>query len=200
MEDLLRVGLPIYFILYFGIAFVLKTILVSKRIGKNPLVLPNDDTAYGMITSYFKLTVIAIVCYLITFSFFPKIYALIPPIKSLEIQVLQLIGIGLLLISLVWTVVAQNQMKDSWRIGIDNETPTELVTEGLYTISRNPIYVGMIASLIGLVLLTPTVVSLMFLILGYVFIQFQIRLEEEFLEEQHGQAYKMFKQKTRRLI
>ena len=40
MTDLLRLILPIYFIIYFGVAIVLKSVIVAKRTGKNPFVLP----------------------------------------------------------------------------------------------------------------------------------------------------------------
>jgi hypothetical protein len=36
MNDIIRIILPIYFVIYFGIAFVLKSLIVAKRIGKNP--------------------------------------------------------------------------------------------------------------------------------------------------------------------
>ncbi|MFY8191279.1 MAG: methyltransferase family protein [Bacteroidia bacterium] len=95
---------------------------------------------------------------------------------------------------------AQKHMKNSWRIGIDNETKTELVTSGLFGLSRNPIFFGMILSLIGLFLSTPNAFTALFLILGYVLIQIQIRLEEEFLMKEHGEKYLRYKQKVRRLI
>jgi protein-S-isoprenylcysteine O-methyltransferase Ste14 len=106
----------------------------------------------------------------------------------------------LLLIALLWTVIAQGHMKNSWRIGIDTETKTELVTTGLFGLSRNPIFFGMILSLVGLFLVTPNALTALFLILGYVLIQIQIRLEEEFLGKEHGQEYINYKQKVRRLI
>jgi hypothetical protein len=65
MDEILRMILPIYFIVYFGIAFVLKSVMVAKRIGKNPLVLPKDDTAFGLIGLYFKLTLVAIFIYVL---------------------------------------------------------------------------------------------------------------------------------------
>jgi protein-S-isoprenylcysteine O-methyltransferase Ste14 len=91
-------------------------------------------------------------------------------------------------------------MKNSWRIGIDTVTKTELVTTGLFRISRNPIFFGMIISLFGLFLTTPNALTGLFLIIGYVLIQIQIRLEEDFLTEQHGKKYSEYKQKVRRLI
>lgn len=200
MIDFLRIILPIYFIIYFGVAFVLKSVVVAKRIGKSPLVLPKDDSAYGLIGLYFKLTLIAMFIYVLAYAFFPTWHDNFLPIVQFNNQTVKYIGLTLLFISLVWTVIAQGHMKNSWRIGIDTDTKTELVTSGLFSVSRNPIFFGMILSLVGLFFTTPNTLTLIFLILGYVLIQIQIRLEEEFLTKEHGQAYIGYKQKVRRLI
>ena len=200
MIDFLRIILPIYFIIYFGVAFVLKSVVVAKRIGKNPLVLPKDNSAYGLIGLYFKLTLIAMFIYVLAYAFFPTWHDNFLPIVQFNNQTVKYIGLTLLFISLVWTVIAQGHMKNSWRIGIDTDTKTELVTSGLFSVSRNPIFFGMILSLVGLFFTTPNTLTLIFLILGYVLIQIQIRLEEEFLTKEHGQAYIGYKQKVRRLM
>ncbi len=200
MDEILRLALPIYFIIYFGLAFVLKSVIVARRIGKNPLVLPKGDSAFGLIGLYFKLTLIAMFVYVMAFAFFPTWHDKFLPIISLDNFTLKYIGLGLLAIALIWTIVAQGNMKNSWRIGIDTETKTELVTTGLFKLSRNPIFLGMIMSLVGLFLTTPNALTGIFLILGYVLIQIQIRLEEEFLTKEHGQDYINYRQKVRRLI
>ena len=200
MTDILRLTLPLYFLLYFGLTFVLKSLIVAKRIGKNPIVLPKDDSAYGLIGLYFKLTLIAMFVYTLAFAFFPTWHENFLIITQLDNHSLKYIGIALLITSLIWTIIAQGHMRNSWRIGIDTETKTELVTEGLFSISRNPIFFGMILSLVGLFLTTPNAITALFLILGYIIIQIQIRLEEEFLTKVHGQSYLEYKQKVRRLI
>lgn len=200
MNEFLRIFLPTYFVVYFGIAFIGKSVIVKKRIGKNPLVLPNDESAYGLIGFYFKLTMIFMVAYVLLFAFVPKLYDQFLPITHLDTLTVKYIGLGLLALSLIWTIIAQGNMKNSWRIGIDTETKTELITTGLFKLSRNPIFFGMIISLVGLFLTTPNALTGLFLILGYVLIQIQIRLEEEFLTNQHGQKYAVYKQKVRRLI
>ncbi len=200
MYEFLRILLPTYFIVYFGIAFVAKSIIVAKRIGKNPLVLPKDDSAYGLIGLYFKLTIIFILVYVLLFAFVPTLYDNFLPVKQLDNLTIKWVGLGLLCFALIWTSIAQRHMKNSWRIGIDTETKTELITTGLFGFSRNPIFFGMIVSLIGLFLTTPNALTGLFLILGYVLIQIQIRLEEEFLTTEHGQNYLVYKQKVRRLI
>lgn len=200
MTDVLRIVLPVYFTLFFAIAFVIKSVRVALRIEKNPNVLPADDSAYGLIGFYFKLTLIGMFLYTVLFAFFPALHDDFLPVASLDLPVLKYIGFFLLIFSLFWTVLAQNQMKDSWRIGIETEKKTELVTKGLFSISRNPIFLGMILSLVGLFLLTPNAFTGLVLILGYVLIQIQIRLEEEFLATQHGQEYSSYKEKVRRFL
>ncbi|WP_235830381.1 methyltransferase family protein [Paenimyroides tangerinum] len=162
--------------------------------------MPKDNSAYGLIGLYFKLTLIAMFIYVLAYAFFPTWHDNFLPIVQFNNQTVKYIGLTLLFISLVWTVIAQGHMKNSWRIGIDTDTKTELVTSGLFSVSRNPIFFGMILSLVGLFFTTPNTLTLIFLILGYVLIQIQIRLEEEFLTKEHGQAYIGYKQKVRRLI
>jgi protein-S-isoprenylcysteine O-methyltransferase Ste14 len=200
MNEFLRILLPSYFIVNFGIAFVAKSVIVAKRIVKNPLVLPKDDTAYGLIGLYFKLTMIFMFVYVLLFAILPTLYENFLPILQHETLTIKYVGLGLLAFALIWTIIAQGHMKNSWRIGIDTETKTEPITAGLYQLSRNPIFFGMIISLVGFFLTTPNALTGLFLILGYVLIQIQIRLEEEFLTNQHEQKYIDYKQIVRRLI
>jgi len=55
------------------------------------------------------------------------------------------------------------------------------VQTGIFRRSRNPIFLGMIATLIGFFLTIPNALTLLLLALGFVLIQNQVRLEEEFL-------------------
>ncbi len=200
MREFLSYFLPLYFIIYFGFAFILKSLLVAKRIGKNPLVLPNNDSAYGLIGFYFKIVLISMFLYVCVYGIFQDVQVHFLPIHYLEIDSVRYFGLGSLGFALVWTIVAQNHMRDSWRIGIDNETHTDLIVSGLFAISRNPIFFGMILSLIGLFLTTPNALTALFLVVGYILIQIQIRLEEEFLLKQHKESYQNYKNSVRRFI
>ena len=102
------------------------------------------------------------------------------------------------MLSLGWTVLAQIQMGNSWRIGIDEEKETALVQSGLFRFSRNPIFLGMIVTLAGVFLIIPNALTLLFLVLGFVLIQIQVRLEEEFLAQAHGTEYENFQREGRR--
>lgn len=199
-NEFLRYFLPVYFLLYFFILVVYKAIVVGKQIGKSPIVLTTDDSAYGLIGFYVKVAMLLLAVYIGVFSLFPLVYEYFMPIKVLENETLRVAALIISTISLVWIVVSQNHMRQSWRIGVDLQNKTELITDGVYKISRNPIYIGMMVTIVSLFLITPNVVTLILSLLTIVLIQIQVRLEEEYLHKMHGQDFLNYKQKVRRFL
>ena len=199
-NEFLRYFLPLYFLLYFFVLVVLKTIVIRKQIGKNPIVLTTDDSAYGLIGFYVKFTMLTLVAYIIIFSAFQQWYEYFIPIKLLENERIKLVALFISLAAFFWIVISQNNMRQSWRIGVDLQNRTELITDGVYKISRNPIYVGMIISTAMLFFITPNMLTLLISILSFILIQIQVRLEEEYLTKMHGQEYLNYKQKVRRFM
>jgi protein-S-isoprenylcysteine O-methyltransferase Ste14 len=103
-------------------------------------------------------------------------------------------------VGLLTTIKSQHDLSDSWRIGIDNNSKTNLITAGIYKFSRNPIFLSMRLSVFGAFLLVPNGVMLLFLGLSEVFIQVQVRLEETHLKLVHGKDYEIYANKVRRWI
>ena len=91
-------------------------------------------------------------------------------------------------------------MADAWRIGIDTKNDTELVATGLFSMSRNPIFLGIILADIGLFLVAPNAFTLLIGVLSIVVIQTQVRLEEAYLTTAHGDSYLSYKQKVARWL
>jgi protein-S-isoprenylcysteine O-methyltransferase Ste14 len=110
------------------------------------------------------------------------------------------IGIVLLLLSLVWIRLAQSQMGESWRIGIDTEHRTPLVQKGVFRISRNPIFLGLKVTLLGLFLTIPNALTLLVFVLAIVLVGVQVRLEEDYLAQVHPEAYADYRQRVRRWL
>lgn len=192
--------LIIYLILYFGAAFVVPTYRVWKRTGVNPVTFRGADTAHDYIGKLFKILLAALAAVIFIYAFAPSIYHYLLPIVWLENQIIQFIGIALLLVSLGWTILAQVQMGNSWRIGIDEEKETALVQTGLFRVSRNPIFLGMIATLTGVFLTIPNALTLLIFTLGFALIQIQVGLEEEFLTRTRGAEYADYAGKVRRWL
>lgn len=188
-----------YFSLFFALAFVLPTYRVWRRDGVNALVLPSDDTAHGLVGQLFKATILGTLLLLIALSLgLPEAAA--GPLSWLEVGALRIIGWLVLGLSLAWIIAAQAQMGSSWRIGIDVHHSTELVTSGIFGVSRNPIFLGMRAGLLGLFLVLPNALTLTVLVLGEALMQVQVRLEEQHLQLVHGDAYQAYLRVVRRWI
>ena len=200
MEEILRIILPVYLVVYFAVAFVWRSVAVYRTTGINPYVLGGSDNAYDYIGVVFRLTFLAVAGVIILFSAFSGFYDYAAPIVWLESDFVRWFGLVLLVASLVWTAIAQMQMGASWRIGIDKKNPTELVQGGLFTVSRNPIFLGMRVALLGVFLIIPSAITLLTLVLGDVLMQIQVRLEEEHLSGLHGGSYEDYRGQVRRWL
>ena len=98
-------------------------------------------------------------------------------------------------------VVAQLQMGNAWRIGVDPSEKTLLVTHGLYGISRNPIYFGLGLYWIALSALLPHPVIWLLTVLCWISIEFIVRrVEEPYLRTLHGSEFDHYKQRSNRYI
>ena len=91
-------------------------------------------------------------------------------------------------------------MGDSWRIGIDEKTSSPLVQHGLFGVSRNPIFLGMLVILVGLLFTVPTAATLVVTLVGFTLIHIQVRLEEPFLIDKYGEAYRVYQKRVRRWL
>ncbi|NUM74649.1 isoprenylcysteine carboxylmethyltransferase family protein [candidate division KSB1 bacterium] len=196
----MRYLLPAYLLLYFAAAFFWRSYLVWKRTGINPYKLGKADNAHDFVGMLFRLTLAAITLVIILHSLSNEAYQYLTPIRWLERPAFISLGIGLLAVSLLWTLVAQAQMGNSWRIGIDAETKTQLVQLGVFRLSRNPIFLGMRVTLLGFFLILPNAVTVATLVLGDALMQIQARLEEEYLRQTHGEVYQKYCQQTRRWL
>lgn len=165
----------------------------SLRFGKS-------DSAYDHIGRLFRVSLAFIVSVIMVHAWVPAAYTLLTPIGWLERPWLDAVGVALLSFAFLWVVAAQMQMGDDWRIGIDKRKQTELVQHGVFRLSRNPIFLGMRLLLLGLFLTLPSAVMLALWWLGDVFLQIQVRLEEEHLSSVLGEVYRDYAQKTRRWL
>jgi protein-S-isoprenylcysteine O-methyltransferase Ste14 len=91
---------------------------------------------------------------------------------------------GLLL--LLWSLVSFGQ---SFRVGIDTEHPDSLVTTGVFSHCRNPIYVAFIAIFLGEFLIFSNWIFLVYLFAAAWLIHRQVLREEDYLKIHYGEDY-----------
>lgn len=111
-------------------------------------------------------------------------------------------GAGLVIMSLglITFIVAMTSMKSSWRVGIDKQTKSDLVTGGIYRYSRNPAFVGFDLMFLGLLITYPNFLTLAVAILNCASMHRLIRQEERHLQSVFGAEYLQYCLKTPRYI
>lgn len=200
MKDTIIIFLSVYFICFFGFAVLLRNLTVAKQTGINPFKLNQKSGAESITGWYFKFLPMASCLVFILYTFFPAAYQSIGIVEAISHTTIQLAGMSIMGVSLVWVLIAQSQMGASWRIGIDHETKTEFVEEGLFKYSRNPVFVGVIFISFGFFILLPNSATLTILALDVALIQIQVAMEEEHLTKQHGDSYSEYCQHVRRWL
>ncbi|MFN2198506.1 MAG: methyltransferase family protein [Anaerolineales bacterium] len=96
-----------------------------------------------------------------------------------------------------WSLVSFGK---SFRVGIDTEHPDQLITDGVFAVSRNPIYTAFALILIGQFLIFPNWILLLYTAAGFWLFHRQVLREEDFLKEHYGQEYQEYCQRVRRYI
>jgi protein-S-isoprenylcysteine O-methyltransferase Ste14 len=123
------------------------------------------------------------------------------PIPALDSAAGNAIGLVLAAGGVVLTFGAQLAMGDAWRIGVDPEERTQLVTGGPFKLVRNPIYSAMIPTVLGLALMVPSALAVATLAGLVTALELQVRLvEEPHLLRTHGQEYASYAAHVGRFI
>ena len=112
-----------------------------------------------------------------------------------------LVGIAPILLGVVIAGVATRQFTKAKTNIVPLTISTTLVTKGIFTVTRNPMYVGMVAMLIGIALLLNNlwpwfVIALFWLVIRIGF----VRHEETLMEQTFGEQYVEYKARVRRWL
>lgn len=108
------------------------------------------------------------------------------------------------IVSIVGTavfIISVLTMRDNWRAGVPETDRTELVTNGIYQISRNPAFLGFDLLYIGILLMFFNWVLWAASVFAIVMYHLQIvNVEEDFLLITFGDEYVEYKKKVCRYI
>ena len=105
------------------------------------------------------------------------------------------VGGTVIFIVAVWT------MRDSWRAGVSKTDKTELITNGIYHISRNPAFLGFDLLYIGTLLMFFNWILCFLTVFAVTMYHLQIvNVEEDFFLATFGNEYLKYKKKVCRYI
>ena len=141
--------------------------------------------------------VMKIATYLVPFAEVISI-VLATPAFSLGVQIL---GACVGLVGVVIFIISVVTMRDSWRAGVSKTDKTDLVTSGIFQISRNPAFLGFDLVYIGILLMFFNWVLFAVSVFAIVMFHLQIvNVEEPFLLSEFGEDYLGYRKKVCRYI
>lgn len=146
--------------------FVIPSYVTYKRTEINPFKFSKEETAMNYVGKAYKI-ISAIAFVTISFNaFLPKVMQYFVPIEYLQNDILVWTGMGLVHLTFLVIFIAQRNMSNEWRNGIDSENKVNLITKGMYGISHNPIFIGVLIVFIGLFLIIPSAVTAAIFVAG----------------------------------
>ncbi|MCP4005060.1 MAG: isoprenylcysteine carboxylmethyltransferase family protein [bacterium] len=187
----------------FVTLFVGRSIYMWRVRGINPIRLSRGKPLAEALIEACLVIVLPIWLYEIFAFAWPLPWHVFPePLNVLVIDntPARVVGCVLIASGIALFAAALLSFGDSWRVGIDQETPGGLVTGGVFAFTRNPIFVFMDVYALGSFLVSGRLLFGLFTVLTVVIIHQQIRREEAFLASCHGEAYSGYRDCTPRYL
>jgi protein-S-isoprenylcysteine O-methyltransferase Ste14 len=186
------------YLLYMALAFGLRTVIQLRRTGSSGFegISGRPGSAEWLAGALFVVAIaVGLAAPLLALA------SVVEPIGALDTTAVHVVGIVLFVAGLAGTLAAQISMGDSWRIGVDENATTAMVTDGAFAIVRNPVFAAMLPASTGLALMVPSVVALAGLVALFVALELQVRIvEEPHLRRVHGADYDRYAARVGRFL
>ena len=101
---------------------------------------------------------------------------------------------------LLFAAWARRHIAGNWSASVTVKEGHELVTTGPYSIVRHPIYTGLLLALVGSAIAVGEWRAVVALALAMFYFVPKLRLEERWMREQFGEAYRDYCERTRALV
>jgi protein-S-isoprenylcysteine O-methyltransferase Ste14 len=187
--------------LVYILLWKIKQVQQRSLTGIDPQVMQKSTTNVQRFTGQFTnaLTVYAAIIILIHVANL-QWGSLFTRYEAISFMGIDIAGFVMGMTGLSFCLYAQIKMGTSWRVGIDEKVKTQLITTGLYSLIRNPTYLGLFLLNIGVWLIWPTWTIFLLNVLFFLFLEIQVRCEEDYLSSTHGEQYNDYKNRTKRYL
>jgi protein-S-isoprenylcysteine O-methyltransferase Ste14 len=110
------------------------------------------------------------------------------------------LGIVMFLSGLIIRRISILRLKRQFSIYVAIQENHQLITTGIYSKIRHPIYLGAVFSLIGFVLVFPTLLGFLFVVIYSMLLTHRMAQEERLMLKHFGSVYEEYVSKSYRLI
>ena len=116
------------------------------------------------------------------------------------IEIIEIIALTFLIIGAVILFLSTIKLNKDLVFGLSSSETHSLQTNGIYSISRHPFYLGFIFILFSSCLFNPHYLNILAFIGAWIIHHFIMIKEEQFLNYQYGEAYRQYTKKVNRYI
>jgi len=115
-------------------------------------------------------------------------------------SIISWIAVAVAAAAFILTWVCWQNMGKSWRMGIDPNEKTQLVLSGPFSYVRHPIYGLSQILMLMTMLILPSPLMLLVGVLHILFMQWEVRREDVYLANTHGEVYRRYQQQVGRFF
>jgi len=179
--------LIISLLLIFLIAAVISRAIIKKQqiIGRPPV-----PVVYFLLA---KTLVLINLTFLLLKGLNIKVMRLFVPTEFIDI-----IALALLIIGTVILFLSTIKLNEDLVFGLSSSETHHLQTNGIYTISRHPFYLGFLFILFSSCLFNPHYLNILAFIGAWIIHHIIMIKEEQFLSSQYGDEYRQYTKKVNR--
>ncbi|MBN1800039.1 MAG: isoprenylcysteine carboxylmethyltransferase family protein [Candidatus Lokiarchaeota archaeon] len=180
-------------IFFFLVGTIIPMVFVKKK-GLDP---HGTRLNASILTRLSLVSILMWNMYLILYIFMENVIGNFLAFEFLNQDFLIIFGMILACISSIFEIFGMTTLGENFRIELPKEK-TELVTNGIYRIMRNPIVFGVFLILIGSFFVIPTVPILCICVFNIITFNSKVKDEEKFLTKKFGEKYLKYKQEVGR--
>jgi protein-S-isoprenylcysteine O-methyltransferase Ste14 len=86
--------------------------------------------------------------------------------------------------------------KGVFKVFVENRDPPRVITESVFSLVRHPVYLGSVMSILGLVIMTLSILSFIIWLIAVIFYYLISRYEEKLLLAKFGKEYEDYMRKV----
>ncbi len=110
------------------------------------------------------------------------------------------LGAAVTVAGLLFAVWAREHLGRNWSRSVTIKQDHELITTGPYAVVRHPIYTGSLAGFLGMAIAISQLRGFVALVLMFLVFWIKLRMEEEWMRSQFGEAYATYARQTSALV